>query len=193
MKHPDLNFEIDESGFGYYNSCCDRKNNRKQVKVKYEFEIELLIPRQLELHVSTHRKTLKIQEIEGKLVAKNHHDDLFAENLGGIVKLKTHHGDIKAFFIRNPTGSCSYSTHHGNITVGFPAELRADVYLKSHHGDFFTDFDWTSQPVAVVKNKSQKGTKYIVNARTAIQIGGGGPQHEFRTWHGDIFLVKADL
>ena len=190
-KHPDLNFEIDESGIGHYNSCCNRSNNRKKAKVKYEFEIELLIPRQLKLHVSTHRKTLRIQEIQGKLVAKNHHDDLFAENLGGNVKLKAHHGDIKASFIRNPTGPCSYFTHHGNITIGFPEELRADIYLKSHHGEFFTDFDWTSQPVAVVKNESEKGTKYMVNARTAIQVGGGGPQMEFRTWHGDIYLVKA--
>ncbi|MCG8320284.1 MAG: DUF4097 family beta strand repeat-containing protein [Cytophagales bacterium] len=191
MKHPDINFEIDENGFGHYNSCCNRNNDRKHVKVKYEFEIELQLPKQLDLQVSTHRKPLKIKDIDGNLMAKNHHNDLLAENLGGKAELQTHHGDIKASFVQNPSDACSYATHHGDITIEFRPSLAANVYLKSHHGEFFTDFDWTPQPVALVKNDVEKGTKYVVNARTAIQIGGGGPEQKFKTWHGDIYLLKA--
>ena len=191
VKHPDQDFEIDENGFGHYNSCCNRNNDNKYVKVHHEFEVDLQLPKQLALQVSTRRKVLQIKDISGDLIAKTHHNDLFAENLGGNVKLKAHHGDIKVSFVQNPTDACSYSTHHGDITVEFRQGLAADVFLKSHHGDFFTDFDWTSQPVAVVKNELKKGTKYVVNARTAVQIGGGGPEQEFKTWHGDIYLLNA--
>ena len=192
MKHPDVDFEIDEYGNGHYNSCCDRKRDRNYVKVKYEFEIDLQVPKQMELHVSTHRKALKIKGISGNLVAKNHHNDLFAEDLSGKnVKLRTHHGDIKASFIQNPTEACSYATHHGDIRVEFRRGLAVNVLLKSHHGDFFTDFDWTPQALAVAQDKSKNGTKYVVNDRTAVRIGAGGPEQSFKTWHGDIYLIRG--
>ena len=190
MKHPDVDFKIDENGIGHYNSCCNRDKERSHFKIKYEFEIDLQIPKQMELRVTTHRKALKIKDINGDLVAKNHHNDLFAENLGGSVTLKAHHGDITASFIRNPSDACSYSTHHGDIRIRFRESLTADIFLKSHHGEFFTDFDWTPQAVAVVENRSEKGTRYIVNEKTGIQIGGGGIRHDFKTWHGDIYLTK---
>ena len=191
MKHPDKDFEIDENGYGHYNSCCNQRIDKNQVKVKYEFEIDVQVPKQLALHVSTHRKALKIRGINGDLFAKAHHNNLFADDLGGNVQLKAHHGDIKASFVRNPTAACSYSTHHGDISIEFREALAANVFLKSHHGDFFTDFDWTTQPVAVVENELKNGTRYVVNAKTSIRIGGGGPDQEFKTWHGDIYLLKA--
>ena len=64
MTHPDVDFTIDEDGFGHYNSCCNRSKDRNRFKTKYEFEIDLQIPRQMELHVSTHRKALKIKDIK---------------------------------------------------------------------------------------------------------------------------------
>lgn len=192
MSHPDQNFEIDEQGDGQYNSCCNRSNDRYYVKVNYEFEIDLQVPKQMELQVSTHRKNLTVKDIHGNLVAKNHHNNLFAENLGGNVTLRSHHGDIKASFIRNPTEACSYSTHHGDIRIGFQHDLAASVFLKSRKGEFFTDFDWTPEVLAVAKGGSKNGTKYIINNRTAIRIGNGGPEQDFKTWHGDIYLVTAN-
>ncbi len=185
----DRYFKIDEEGKGHYESDWDGSKDDR-FEVKYSFEIDLKIPKDLDLHVTNHRANLTINGINGNLYAKNHHDDLDAVNLGGNAMLRNHHGYIKASFTRNPSGDCTFRTHHGDIRVTLVENLSADVFLKSHHGEFYTAFDWTPSQVSANKKTTKEGTTYYKDDRVAVKIGNGGPEFDFKTWHGDIYIEK---
>ncbi len=183
-------FRIDENGIGYYNSCCNSDWRDDRREIDYEFTIELEIPKSMNLYVATHREDLEIENFDGKLYARNHHDDLTAKNLGGVVSLRTHHGDITASFTKNPSDDCFYKTHHGDIKISYQDGFSSVAYFQSHHGSFFTDFDWSPETVPVVKTNLKNGTRYKMSNRTAVKIGSGGPEQDFKTWHGDIYLLR---
>ena len=94
--------------------------------------------------------------------------------------------------ISNPDNDCQYESHHGDIRVAFQKNLSAEVFLKSHHGEFFTEFDWQPRASAITEKSNGKSTRYVVNDRTAVSIGSGGPELSFATWHGDIYLLEND-
>lgn len=190
MEHPDYHFEINEDGSGYYNSnnFSDPERNR----VKYNFTINVKVPKNLKYQFSTHRKALLIKNIQTDLVARNHHGDLTVENAGGNTNLHTHHGHISISFSRNPKGDCNYSTHHGDINVQFQDNLNADVKMKTRHGGFYTAFEYQPLPLSLVKNEQGNGTKYVMEGKTGVRIGSGGPVFDFTTYHGDIILNKID-
>ncbi len=183
-------FRINQGGIGYYNSCCNSGWRDDRREVDHEFTIELEIPRSLNLYVSTHRKDLEIEDFEGELYAHTHHGNLQAENLGGTVTLRSHHGDITAGFTKNPSADCSYKTHHGDIKISYQNGFSSVAYFESHHGSFYTEFDWSPQTVPVVKTNLKNGTRYKMSNATAVKIGSGGPEQNFKTWHGDIFLLQ---
>ena len=190
VNAPDRFFKIDPDGKGQYESDWNDRSSRDRFEVEYAFEIELLVPKQLELWVSNHHSDLMIDNIQGDLYARNHHEDLAATNLGGNAKIINHHGDIEVSFTRNPDGECHFKTHHGTIRIAYQDDLDADVSLSSHHGEFFTAFDWQSVPVSASVDASQRGTRYVIKDRVVVRIGNGGPSHDFKTWHGDIYLTR---
>ena len=191
MRSPNHDFKIEPDGQGYYNSCCNWGNGYRE-SVKYTFEVTVEVPENMQVYVSNHHDALTVVQVNGDLVARNHHKDLVVSRIGGNAQLNTHHGDIKASFTRNPTDECSFNTHHGDIRITYQDWLSADVKLSSRHGEFFTDFDWESRPLTVTKASSSRGTKYKVGDGTYVTIGGGGPLHQFTTWHGDIYLEREN-
>lgn len=189
MQSPNHDFKIEMDGGGSYNSC-NNWNRSNRESVSYHFDITVEFPKAMNLNVSSHHDGLRISEVDGELYAGSHHKDLFVSGIGGSAQLRTHHGNIEASFSKNPDDRCSFRTHHGDIRITYQDQFSADVNLKSRHGEFFTDFDWESQPMKVIKEPSSKGTKYKVGDGTFVAINGGGPLQQFSTWHGDIFLVK---
>lgn len=194
VKSPDYQLEINDNGRAYYNSYQGNWNYKKQAfyKVKTTFTIELEVPQQTALYVSTHREELTIQNINADVLAQNHHGSIRLAKIGGNVQAHTHHGDIKASLTKAPTRDADFDTHHGDIALTFPANLSADVQLKTRHGQFYTDFDYQAQamPISLVKSKSKKGTKYKIGSGTNVRIGKGGPKLNFETYHGSVYLLK---
>lgn len=190
VSAPNRIFEIDTDGQGHYNYKGDNWNDRNRYKVEYEFTFELELPADTKLRVSNHHSGLTVSGIKGALIAKNHHQDLILKNVGSQVSATTHHGDIEVTHSSNPSVDSYYRTHHGNIKVTFQSGFGALVSLKSHHGAFYSDFDWEYQPSQASINTNQKGTKYKIGKDTVVRIGKGGPALDFKTHHGDIYLLN---
>ncbi len=164
-------------------------DEEKNSGIKFKFDIVMKVPAQTNLYVSTHEKDLKVSGMKGKLVARNHHNDIYLKNIGGSASVHTHHGDISLSYSKNPTEDGDYHSHHGDIKVYYQSSLSADVSLDSHHGEFFTDFDWQPKPIEVATNASNRGTKYYIGKGTQVRIGNGGVRQDFKTHHGDIYLL----
>lgn len=188
VESPNLQFTIDADGRGHYRSP-NWNEWRDRYEVSFEFEIVLEIPSSQNLKASNHHSGLEVSNISGDLYVHNHHKDLVLENVGDHVEASTHHGDIVVTHTENPSQDSYYKTHHGDIKVEFNNGLDAAVSLKSHHGSFYSDFDWKTGPLNRSVEKNGKETKYKIGRDTQVVIGNGGPQLDFRTHHGDIFLI----
>ena len=192
VEAPNRQLEIDENGRAHYRGWGNDSWNNKKSKVfevKFEFDIEMEVPAQTDLYVSTHEERLEVTGMNGNLMASNHHNSIKLTDIGGNASVNTHHGDIELSYSRNPTDDCSYKTHHGDIRIYYPNALSADVSLDSHHGDFYTDFEWKPKPIEVSSKKASKGTTYYVGKGTNVRIGSGGIEQNFKTHHGDIYLL----
>lgn len=194
IEHPDLELKFDENrNYAWYNHKNDQWGwNDDDDRVEVEFTIELQIPARTNLTVVNHEHPLKVNGMQGALVARNHHDGVLVEGQGGNADVHSHHGDVEVFYTKNPTQECQYDTHHGDIRVHYQGGLAADASLYSYHGDFFTEFDWTMQPMTVADSGSKKGAKYKVAGKsgTNVRIGSGGPMQRFKTHHGDVYLLS---
>ena len=63
----------------------------------------------------------------------------------------------------------------------------------SFNGDIYTDFESIEQkPMLLARNDKHKvkGTSFKVEAKSVISFGGGGPQLDFETFNGDVFIRK---
>ena len=189
FEAPDMKFTIDPDGRGYYHSR-NWNDWKDRYQVSFEFDMTLEIPSDMNLNVSNHHDGLSVENISGDVYAHNHHKDLELRNIGSQIKASTHHGNVIVSHIDNPDADSYYKTHHGDIKVQFEDGLSADVSLKSHHGSFFSDFDWKTGPIKTSVDSDHKGTKYKIGKDTRVIIGSGGPSLDFRTHHGDIYLLS---
>jgi DUF4097 and DUF4098 domain-containing protein YvlB len=90
----------------------------------------------------------------------------------------------------------SFSSLNGDIDVTLPGDVKARVKLKTDNGAVYSDFevavDASSRQPVVQENRSGKG-KYRVQFDRAMYalINGGGPEIQFTTFNGNIYLRKA--
>jgi DUF4097 and DUF4098 domain-containing protein YvlB len=90
----------------------------------------------------------------------------------------------------------SFSSLNGDIDVTLPADVKARAKLKTDNGAVYSDFevavDSSSRQPVVQDNKSGKG-RYRVQFDRAMYalINGGGPEIQFTTFNGNIYLRKA--
>lgn len=194
IQHPELTLEFNDEGFAWYKN---RKEdswgwNSDDDYIKAEYTVVLEIPANTDLTVTTHEHPLKVSGMQGDLIARNHHDGVLVEGQGGSADVHSHHEDIEVFYTKNPTRACHYDTHHGDIRIHYAAGLSADASLYSYHGEFFSDFDWSLLPMTVSTKPGAKGTKYHISGKsgTNIRIGQGGTEQDFKSHHGDIYLLK---
>ena len=95
-----------------------------------------------------------------------------------------------------PGKPMSFSSLNGNIDVTLPADVKANVKMKSNNGEIFTDFDVHIEPSSrqpVVEGASGRGGRYRVRLDRTISgtINGGGPEMQFTTLNGNIYIRKA--
>lgn len=196
IQTPHLRLEFSDDGqYAYYNSRRNGdwgwNNSDDEDYVKAEFTITLEIPASTNLVVVNHEHPLQVSGMQGNLIARNHHDGVLVENQGGNADVHSHHGDVEVFYTKNPTRECRYDTHHGDIRVHYQKGLAVNANLYSYHGEFFTEFDWSMQPMTVANEAGSHGAKYKIAGKSGsnVKIGAGGPMQFFKTHHGDVFLL----
>lgn len=168
------------------------KNGIYEVGVTTVFNLNINIPTETEMIVSTHKGLLKVNGVQGSLAAINHHDDVILTNVRDVTYAHSHHGDVQVDFVQQPSNDISFDTHHGDIKVSFPGTPSAQVEFESYHGSFFTDFDWEKEQPKFekVKSKSKRKATYKLGDKTIVSIGNGGQKMTFDSHHGDFYILK---
>ena len=90
----------------------------------------------------------------------------------------------------------SFSTMNGDVDVTLPPSTKATLSLKSDMGDIFSDFDMSKHKMVRKidkKDSRAKGGKYKIKIENAMQVelNGGGPEMQFTTFNGDIYIRKG--
>lgn len=194
IEAPNLNFQIDEDGDGGYNNWNTGNSDSKlqHYKLKYSFQWEVSVPKNLAIHIHNHKEPLKIQNMQSRVVARNHHDGVELIGMRSDVTARSHHGDVIVSFDRNPENEIICNTHHGDIKIYVQDGFSGDVSMKSYHGAFYTDFDGRKLPPTVEINKDKnRKTHYKLGERNHYRIGNGGIKLEFKTHHGDVYVTRA--
>lgn len=176
-------------------------NNRVKIETvswKTTIDVNLKVPRKtsLELRCVNH----------GDIVVENVTGDLEIDNINGAVTLQGITGSVVAHSLNKklkvvlnkvfPDKVMSFSTLNGDIDITFPSDIKASVKIKNEQGDVYSDFQIqkVDKPRDIIEeNNRDKDGKYRVRIGTAFYgtINGGGPEFQFTSFNGDIFIRKA--
>lgn len=159
-------------------------------------DVEIKAPRKTSLKLSTtNAGKIIVENIEGEVEANNSNGSIEMRGISGAVVAYSANGRVTVEFDKIlPDKAMSFVTMNGTIDVTFPPSLKADAKLRTDNGNVYTDFDVEiRQNVRKVENSSEKsGRRYRVALEKDMlgKINGGGPEMEFRTLNGNIYIRK---
>jgi hypothetical protein len=138
-------------------------------------DFDVTVPRQTDLHISSHNGTVKVANITGNIKATTHNGSVICKEISGDVKLGSHNGNVKAVYCESarPVCNVSISTHNGNVNFKAPPDFSAKVDASTHNGSIRTDL-----PI-MVSGKINKG-------KLTGKIGAGEGSLYLKTHNGSI-------
>jgi hypothetical protein len=155
-------------------------------------DIEVQLPANSSVNLESVNNALAVEGISGEIDLNTVNGGITVGNVSGPVLAHCVNGTIKVDFTSIPQGKpMSFSTLNGTIDVTLPAETKANLKLKTENGDVFTDFDVTvkSGPGGQ-SERSGGGFKIKFDKGLYGTINGGGPEMQFTTMNGKIYIRK---
>ncbi|MFQ6036448.1 MAG: DUF4097 domain-containing protein [Sedimentisphaerales bacterium] len=133
--------------------------------------LNVKVPNQINLELTTHNGAVKIANITGELDATTHNGRVSVTHVSGSIKLRTHNGSImcteisgdaqlrtrngnvKVYYSEAAQSVCNVSavTHNGGIDFTAPPNFSAAVEASTHNGSIKTDL-----PITVIGKVSKK-------------------------------------
>jgi hypothetical protein len=147
--------------------------------------------------------TLKANSISGDITIDGVGGDIEVDatngkatltNISGSAVAHSLNGGVTAEFAKvAPDKAMSFSSLNGDINVTLPPATRARLKMKTDNGELYTDFDvQLERNGAKVVEDSQNGKHRIKQDHTTYgTINGGGPEMEFTSFNGSIYIRKT--
>ncbi len=165
--------------------------------MKQTVDLTIQVPFNTSMEVGSYNNgEVQIENVTGEIEANNYNGKVTLRGISGSVVAHTYNGEVTVSFKQiTPDKPMSFSTWNGDVDVTFPAMVKADVKMKSEMGDVYSDFDIQVKqaPQKAVEDEREEGGGYKISFEKAVygSINGGGPEFQFKTYHGDIFIRKA--
>lgn len=145
---------------------------------------------------TTNGGNIEVENVAGEIDVKNINGQVTVRNVSGAVVAHALNGRVLAVLNRVTAGKpMSFSSLNGDIDVTLPPDVKANVKMKTDNGEIYTDFDIVLAPSnrePVVDERAGKRGKYRVRFDRAMYgaINGGGPEFQFTTLNGKIYIRK---
>jgi hypothetical protein len=139
---------------------------------------------------------IKVERVTGEVDADDLNGGVKLLNISGAVVAHSLNADVIVTMDQvTPGKSMSFSTMNGDVDVTLPGDLKARVKLKSDNGEIYSDFEvhLEANPAApkVSETHGKDGRfKVQFDKVTYGSINGGGPEMQFTTFNGKIYLRK---
>jgi hypothetical protein len=175
----------------------EEQDNRVVVSAGHNSEADLVIqvPRQTSLYLRlTNGGGVTVENIEGEIDANVTNGHLTLKGISGSVVAHALNDNVTATIDRvTPGKPMSFSTLNGDVDVTLPANAQARLKMKTDNGEIYTDFELKlegSSPPSV--EPRSKGGRYRVKVDHSIvgTINGGGPDYQFTSLNGTIYIRK---
>lgn len=151
------------------------------------------VPRKFDLSIGTHHNgDVFVDDVTGTMEVNCHFGKMILHNISGSLIADTHHGTIEVTFKEVETGKpMAFSTYHGDVDVTFPASANFAAKVKTTKGEIYTDFDVNMVMQKPDDQVDEDGRRQIrVGGWMFGQIGSGGEEFMFNSYHGDIIIRK---
>lgn len=150
--------------------------------------------------------SLKLNTLNsGAIVVENINGEIEVNDLNGPVTITNASGSVIAHSLNSkvtavlnkvtPDKAMSFTSMNGNIDVTLPPDVKAKVKMKTDNGEIYSDFDirMEANVKPVIEDARSRGGKYRVKIEHAMTgtINGGGPEIQFQTFNGNIYIRKA--
>ncbi|MGD9401230.1 MAG: DUF4097 family beta strand repeat-containing protein [bacterium] len=161
-------------------------------------DIVIKVPTRTSLGLTTiNAGDIEVSGVTGEIEAENINGDIVLAGISGSVVAYVQNGELEAEMKSvTPGKAMSFASFNGDVDVTLPASVKATVRLSTHTGDAYTDFDIKAikMPAEVIEENEDAGEgRYSVRIEDAFygNINGGGPDYDFSTFNGDIFIRKG--
>jgi hypothetical protein len=161
-------------------------------------EISLQVPVDTSLRLrSINGGNIGVEGVSGDLDIDNTNGNVTVSHVSGSVVAHALNGRVLVSLDRvTPNKAMSFSSLNGNVDVTLPPDVKANVKMKTDNGEIYSDFDVkldasTRQPI--VEDNKAGGGKHRIRFDKGVSgtINGGGPEMQFTTFNGNIFIRKA--
>ncbi|MDW3196579.1 MAG: hypothetical protein R8G66_29655 [Cytophagales bacterium] len=153
----------------------------------------IMVPEAFSLNLKTHHDGfIGVKNVKGNIEADGHHEDIEMSGISGSVVADTHHGEITVAFDDVERGTpMAFSTYHGDIDITLPDDVNSSAKIKTTKGEVYTDFDLDLKvEVTNVDSRRGEGTKIQVGGWLKGDLGSGGAEYMFSSYHGDVIIRK---
>ena len=170
-------------------------DNTVQISGDHSKQTNFLIqvPQKFDLNISTHHDgDVTVENVAGNMAVDCHFGKMSLNNIGGSLIADTHHGEIEVIFSSvDATKPMAFSTYHGDVDVTFPSSANFDAKVKTTKGEIYTDFDIDMKMMKSEEKKDEDGRRKIkIGGWMYGQVGSGGEEIMFNTYHGDVIIRR---
>jgi DUF4097 and DUF4098 domain-containing protein YvlB len=161
-------------------------------------DISLQVPARSTLRLKTiNDGDIKVEQVQGEIEVNDINGSVNLTQVSGSVVAHALNGNVKVSMVSiEPNKPMSFSSLNGDIDVSFPPDLKANASMKTDNGEIFSDFDIKIEATAVqpvAGDARGKGGKFRIkiDKTTKGTINGGGPEFQFKTFNGNIYIRKS--
>lgn len=138
---------------------------------------------------------IDVEHVDGEIDAEALNGAITLTDVSGSVIAHSLNGVIHATMDRvDPTKPMSFSTLNGEIDVTLPAGIRANVSMKTDNGEIYSDFDVkleaSSHAISSDSDEHHHGHHIRLDRTVRGTINGGGPEIQFTSFNGRIFIRR---
>lgn len=158
-------------------------------------DVRIEVPVQTNLRLETFNDEIDVDGVEGEIEATSRNDTVTLTNVAGSVVAHSQNDGVRVTMTRvTPDTLMAFSSVNDDVDVTLPSNVRANMRMSTVNGDIFTDFDL--QTSATATSEANEETDGRVRRRSREQnitgtVNGGGPEYEFRTVNGNIFIRRG--
>ena len=177
----------------------DEDNNVVNIRRDFIFSpssIKLQVPKRTNLVLKKATNgDISIEQVHGEIEVSNISGDVTLTDVAGSVVAHALSGDVNVTLKEiDPGKSMSFSSMSGNIDVSFPEDLKANVSMSSTNGEIYSGFDIKIDPSSVRAqdddSEEDKNFQRRFGVKVSGSINGGGPEIQFKTFSGNIYIRK---
>jgi hypothetical protein len=188
---------LDLPGGGLDVTEDDNQVNIKSSAWNQSSDLLITVPRKTSLQLKCmNGGDINVENVEGEIDANNLNGKVTLRNVSGSVLAHSLNGTVLATLDRiDPSKPMSFSTMNGDIDVTLPPSLKANVLMKTDNGEIYSDFEVKLTPGSNMSPNAsgrQPDGSYHVKFDHALRgsIEGGGPEYQFTSFNGQIYIRK---